>query len=65
MSMNDPQLDSGMRNLAAHVAAIDPPGEIEAAVMAEFGPRPSPPGRRARSCCAAHLRHPFWPVCCW
>jgi hypothetical protein len=34
--MNDPQLESGMRNLAARVAAIEPPGEIEAAVMAEF-----------------------------
>jgi hypothetical protein len=34
--MNDPQLEASMRRLAARVAAIEPPGGIEAAVMAEF-----------------------------
>jgi hypothetical protein len=34
--VNDPQLESRMRELAARVAAIEPPEGAEAAVMAEF-----------------------------
>ena len=34
--MKDPQLESALRNLAARIAAIEPPKEMEAAVMAEF-----------------------------
>ena len=34
--MKDPQLDAAMRNLAARMAAIEPPASVEAAVMAEF-----------------------------
>lgn len=34
--MNDPQMGPAMRNLAARVAAIEPPEGLEAAVMAEF-----------------------------
>jgi hypothetical protein len=34
--MNHPQFGPAMRNLAARVAAVDPPDGLEAAVMAEF-----------------------------
>jgi hypothetical protein len=34
--MNDPQFGPAMRNLAARVAAIEPPEGLEGAVMAEF-----------------------------
>ena len=34
--MKDPQLNAAMRNLAARIAAIEPPAAVEAAVMAEF-----------------------------
>jgi hypothetical protein len=34
--MNDPQLGPSLRDLAARVAAVEPPAGLEAAVMAEF-----------------------------
>jgi hypothetical protein len=34
--MKDPQIGPAMRNLAARVAAVEPPACLEAAVMAEF-----------------------------
>jgi hypothetical protein len=50
--MNDPQLRSGMRDLAKRVAGIEPPEGLEAAVMAEFdlAHRRRPPVRMFAMC---------------
>ena len=49
--MNDPQLESAMRNLASRVRAVEPPAGLENAVMAEFD--------------RAHRRRPVrtWAMC--
>jgi hypothetical protein len=50
--MNDPQLRSGMRDLAKRVAGIEPPEGLEAAVMVEFdrAHRRRPPVRMFAMC---------------
>ena len=51
--MKDPQLESRMRNLAAQVAAIEPPEEMERAVMAAFDRAQRHRRIRVLACCGA------------
>ena len=52
--MSDPQLVPAMRNLASRVAAVGPPGDLEAGLLAEFDRVHPARSRRAP------LR--FWPL---